>query len=283
MLWLIMSQTFHASSDATVPLPIARALRATRRPLLLSGAGISAESGIATFRGDGNSPAGAPLWSRFDPMQLATPQAFADDPGLVWAWYHWRMHLVQRARPNPGHVAVAAIARARPDLVIVTQNVDDLHERGLVEGGHPAAAQSVVHLHGRIMACRCSRCRQPAKVELGEATDAQIASPPERLQPPACQACGAPVRPGIVWFGESLPDDAYAAAVNAARRADLVLVVGTSGLVSPASGLPRIAAAEGAVVIEINPQRTALSEEVDLCWRTTAATGLPALAAALSV
>lgn len=250
------------------PLPggLQDALRGAQRPLLLTGAGMSAESGIATFRGDEDS-----LWSRFDPMRLATPEAFDADPPLVWAWYRWRMAKIALARPHAGHRALAALAQLKPGLVLATQNVDDLHER--------AGSTGVLHLHGRIAATRCRDCEadQPIAVD-----PAWADSPVLRAVPPSCSVCGGPLRPGVVWFGESLPVDEFTAAGRAARAADLVLVVGTSGLVHPAAGLPDIAPAT-CPRYEINPQPSALSARMDGVWRATAAQALPQLLVALEV
>lgn len=246
-----------------VPAPIAALARDARRVTVLSGAGMSAESGVPTFR-----DAQAGLWARFDPAQLATPEAFRRDPALVFGWYAWRLQLVRAVAPNAGHRALAAWARhPGVELRIVTQNVDDLHERA----GSPVLA----HLHGSLAAFRCSACGRPHD---------ELVGPPDehgRLEPPRCAACGAAVRPGVVWFGEPLPAADFAAGVQACRDADLVLVVGTSGLVYPAAGLPDVAASEGVDVVELNPEPTPVSRVAAHAWRTTAAAGLPALVAAL--
>lgn len=240
------------------PGDLVDALRASRRPLLLSGAGLSAESGLATFRGGGDS-----LWSRFDPFELATPQAFEADPDLVWAWYRWRMALAARAQPNAGHRAIAALSGHKPGLVVASQNVDDLHER--------AGSRGVLHLHGSLSSTRCSACSGAQAVEI----DPDWADARElRVQPPACTRCGGLLRPGVVWFGEALPEKALSAAISAAQQADLVLVVGTSGLVHPAAALPGLAAAR-VPRFEINPEPSALSADMSGCWRAPAAVALP--------
>lgn len=225
---------------------------------VLTGAGMSAESGIPTFRGTHDS-----LWSRFDPMRLATAEAWRDDPALVWGWYRWRMHLVREAEPNAGHRALAELAQ-RLSLSLVTQNVDDLHER----------AGSIVdaHVHGSLFALRCFACERLHDGALDDYVDDA-----QRVEPMQCMACGGYIRPGVVWFGEALPDDAWATAVDAATRCALMLVVGTSGLVYPAAGLPALARRHGATVVEINPEPTALSAEADHVWRATAAQALPLL------
>ncbi len=249
-----------------MPEGLPDALRRAQRPLLLTGAGMSAESGIATFRGGEES-----LWSRFDPMRLATPEAFDADPPLVWAWYRWRMAKIAQALPHAGHRALAALARAKPGLVLATQNVDDLHER--------AGSADVLHLHGRIAATRCRDCDAGQRI----AIDPAWAEAPElRVAPPRCGICDGPLRPGVVWFGESLPVDEFTAAGRAARAADLVLVIGTSGLVHPAAGLSDLAP-EICPRYEINPQPSALSARMDGVWRASAGEALPRLVESLGV
>lgn len=237
---------------------IAELVRAAERITVLSGAGMSAESGVPTFR-----DAQSGLWERFDPEQLVTPEAFAEDPELVWAWYLWRVRLVRSVEPNAGHLALAEMARWR-DVRIVTQNVDDLHERA----GSPVLA----HVHGSLTAFRCAACAEP------QALPQIPCEIPLRLAPPRCDNCGGQVRPGVVWFGELLPDEPYAQAVKACEETDLLLAVGTSGLVWPAAGLAWIARSRGIPCVEINPVETNLSSQMTTCWRTTAARGLPALA-----
>lgn len=233
--------------------------RDARMVTVLSGAGMSADSGVPTFR---DSQTG--LWERFEPAQLATPEAWARDPELVWAWYEWRRSLVAACQPNAGHRALADWAKLT-EVQVVTQNVDDLHERA----GSPVA----VHLHGSLFAHRCASCGRG--VELPAPDGAQI---PQRLAPPVCD-CGGRVRPGVVWFGEMLPEGALDAAMSLIEASDLVVVVGTSGLVYPAASLPRFAMDAGVPVLEINP--TPSDVQADLRWRVTAAHGLPALVAAL--
>ncbi len=247
---------------SVIAATLAARIAAARRVLVLSGAGMSAESGIATFRGGDHG-----LWTRFDPQTLATPEAWQVDASLVWGWYRWRMAGVRDAQPHAGHCAIAAMA-SRVALAVVTQNVDDLHER--------AGSVDVVHLHGELFALRCDRCGTRAD-EPPPRTDAGAT---ERETPPTC-ACGGRVRPGVVWFGESLPEAAWGRAVAHAGACDVVLVVGTSGLVQPAASLPGLARRAGAFVVEINPQPGFRADEVDLHWRDTAAHALPALAVAL--
>lgn len=247
-----------------VPGPLVEVAEAAARVVVLSGAGMSAESGLSTFR-DPNTG----LWERFRAEELATPEAWEADPSLVWAWYLWRFERIHLVQPNAGHTAIGEWGRlGLADLTVVTQNVDDLHERG--------GAPVVHHLHGLIRDFRCSECGYPHADAV-----AVPSTPVERIPPPACVACFGLVRPGVVWFGEMLPDDPWARAVDACDRADLVLVVGTSGLVYPAAGLPAVARASGAFVAEINPLESGVSDMAHLCWRETAARALPALVAAI--
>jgi NAD-dependent deacetylase len=218
-------------------------LAQARRVVIFTGAGVSAESGIPTFR---DSLTG--LWQRFDAASLATPEAFSADPALVWGWYEWRRSAVGRARPNPAHVAVAAIEARLPGTVVITQNVDDLHER--------AGSAEPIHLHGSLFAPRCSTCGRPAQ-PTGPADEPADG---RRLPPPRCTTCTGLVRPGVVWFGESLPEAALRRAAEAAASCDLLLTIGTSGLVYPAAELPHTAARAGATILQINPKPTPLDE-----------------------
>ena len=201
-------------------------VRATR-VVALTGAGISAESGIPTFRGAGG------LWNDYRAEDLATPQAFERDPRLVWEWYAWRQGLIAKAEPNAGHRALVELEK-RTALNLVTQNVDGLHAR--------AGSADPIELHGSIWKVRCTRCDNERTLE----------EPVE--EPPCCQDCGAIERPGVVWFGESLPEDAFEAALDAVARAEVLLVVGTSGIVQPAASLVEVGRSRGAFVIEVNPE-----------------------------
>lgn len=223
--------------------------------VVFTGAGMSAESGVPTFR-----DALTGLWEHFDPAELATPEAWERDPHTVWSWYAERAAGVRGVAPNAGHRAVARLAATKRDaggsVGVITQNVDDLHERA----GTPAC-----HLHGSLFAPRCDRCGTPA--------------PTDTVLDPALGACGVcpgRIRPGVVWFGELLPTDAWARAEEAFATADLVLVVGTSGVVHPAAGLPEDAARRGVPVIEVNPDPSELSG-VRLRLTATAADALPRL------
>jgi NAD-dependent deacetylase len=230
------------------------------RIVLFTGAGVSAESGIPTFR-----DALTGLWERFEPQKLSTPEAFRDDPALVWGWYEWRRAAVERVEPNDAHRALAAIEQRATACTVVTQNVDDLHER--------AGSAAPIHLHGSLFAPRCSACGRPAPLP---ATPAQ-AGP---VDPPPCGHCGAPIRPGVVWFGESLPGDQFEAAVAAAANCDLLITVGTSGLVFPAAEIPQVTARMGGEVIQVNPQPTPLDPVARVNLHGPAAQVLPALVGA---
>ena len=225
-------------------------------PLLaLTGAGISAESGLAVFRGPGG------LWEGRDPVQLATTQAFAEDPLTVWRFYAWRREQAAAAVPNPAHLALARLEAARSDFLLVTQNVDGLHER--------AGSRRLVRLHGTLWRLRCTRDGteiDDTRAELGPL-------------PPRCE-CGAWLRPAVVWFGESLDADSLSRAAQAAREARVVMVIGTSSLVHPAAALPEIARRAGAFVVEVNPEPTPLSALAHRRFPCTAGEVLPALAAA---
>jgi NAD-dependent deacetylase len=229
-----------------VPLDQVRSLA------VLTGAGISAESGVPTFRGPGG------LWRNYRPEDLATPRAFRRDHKLVWEWYDWRRALIGDCQPNAAHDILAEMEPHFDDFVLVTQNVDGLHRL--------AGSRKIVELHGNIWGLRCTRgCRphwEDRTVPLPEI-------------PPHCPDCGALARPDVVWFGESLPGEALDAAFAAAQRCQVMLVVGTSAVIQPAASLPLAALQRGAYVVEVNPQPTPLSEVVDEAIREPAATALP--------
>lgn len=221
---------------------VAHLLKTSRKIVILTGAGVSKESGVPTFR-----DAMEGLWARFDPQELATPQAFRANPKLVWEWYEWRRERVRSAAPNPGHLALAALERRFPTLTLITQNVDDLHER--------AGSRRILHLHGNIAQSKCFfDCQgSPTLIDVARLTWAKESGPPP------CPHCGRWVRPDVVWFGEALPEDVLQEALIDSAHCDLMLVVGTSALVSPASAMPQIAYQNGAAVIECNPDSTPIS------------------------
>lgn len=203
------------------------ALQGAQHVVALTGAGISAESGIPTFR-----DALTGLWANFNAEDLATPEAFARQPSVVWDWYASRREAVRAAQPNAGHRALVDLAGRVPRFTLVTQNIDGLHER--------AGSEELIELHGNLLRSRCSREGVIVENPAGDAS------------PPPCPRCGAPLRPDVVWFGEVLPLDALAAAERAAAECDVFLSVGTSNLVVPAAALPWIAAQHGATVVVVN-------------------------------
>lgn len=242
-------------------LDTARALlRGARRVAVLTGAGMSAESGVPTFR-----DALTGLWSRFDPTELASREGFAAHPARVWAWYAERRAGVLQAAPHAGHLALAqAQATLRFErLALITQNVDGLHAR--------AGSSDVLELHGNILV---TRCFDECGVRFGDPRHLP------RGEPPRCPSCGAYLRPGVVWFGEMLDPAVLMRAEREVADAEVLLVVGTSGLVYPAAGLPAQARAAGARVIVVNPNDSALDDLADVTVRSGARAALPALLAA---
>jgi len=226
-------------------------LRTGPRIAVLTGAGISAESGIPTFRGkDG-------LWREFRAEELATPQAFFGNPGLVWQWYDWRRGIIGAKEPHAGHYVLARWERHFPDFVLITQNVDGFHRR--------AGSRNVLELHGNIWEIRCTR----------EGTIAENTECPFREIPPHCPSCGALLRPNVVWFGESLPSETLEEATAASATCEVMFVIGTSAYVQPAASLPVIAAERGAKVVEINPEPTPLSSTADFSFQAKAGEILP--------
>jgi NAD-dependent deacetylase len=236
----------------------ATALAGARHVCVLTGAGISAESGIPTFR-----DAQEGLWAQYDPLDLATPEGFARDPELVWRWYEWRRDLIRRAQPNPGHLALARLAARVPRLTLVTQNVDGLHQR--------AGSPSVLEYHGNILRDRC----------IVEQVVADRSEESRRSGLPRCAACGGLLRPDVVWFGEMIPRDALLEADAAVEDCDAFLSVGTSSLVYPAAGLAEVALSRRVPVIEVNPNPTDLTRRADFALRGPAGRVLPALLEAL--
>ena len=221
---------------------------------VLTGAGISAESGVPTFRGTGG------LWRNFRPEDLATREAFRRDPKLVWEWYNWRRELIHKAQPNVGHQALAQLEARKGQFKLITQNVDGLHDLA----GH----RRPLKIHGDIWEIRCTKC---ARIW----TDRAVPLPEI---PPRC-ACGGMARPGVVWFGEGLPQGVWREAEKAVESAQLFLVVGTSAVVYPAANLIPLALSQKVKVVEINPDETPFSDEVDCTLRGPAGKILPELTA----
>ncbi len=238
------------------PPDLIQKLRQARHVVVLTGAGISAESGIPTFR-----EAQTGLWAQYDPQQLATMRAFRQNPRLVWEWYAWRRQLVADARPNPGHYALAEIERRVARFTLITQNVDGLH--------HQSGVKNLIEIHGNLTSVKC--LNEDRVVDSWEEVDDP---------PPRCPACGGLLRPNVVWFGEALPEEALNNAIAAARTADLFFTVGTSAIVYPAAALPLEATQHGATTVEANPSPTPLSGEMDFTLRGPAGVILPALVAA---
>ena len=239
----------------TVALPpgIGDLLKSARHIAVLTGSGVSAESGVPTFR-----DAQSGLWADFKPEELATPEAFAANPQRVWDWYAWRRERVGSVEPNAGHVALAGLQRQASQFTLITQNVDGLHQR--------AGSTGVLEFHGNILANRCF--------------EEQVALDDDDIEPgrpPTCRRCGAYVRPGVVWFGEAIDPPVMQAAFTASADCDVFISAGTSSEVYPAAGLMEIAREAAATIIEVNPAATPLSALADHALRGTSATVLPTL------
>ena len=240
-----------------LPRGLAAALREARHVVALTGAGVSAESGVPTFR-----EAATGLWATFDPLELATPEAFDRDPELVWRWYRWRRSLISGAKPNPGHYALAQLGQRLSGFTLITQNVDDLHRR--------AGSTDLIEFHGNIFDDRCERENKAVTVA---DTQAPV---------PLCPDCGARLRPGVVWFGEAIPQLALQAANAAVGRCDLFLSIGTSSQVWPAAGLAAEARRGGAGLVEINPEKTGITDSCDFYLDGESGRWLPELVNSLS-
>jgi NAD-dependent deacetylase len=241
----------------TMPSHLIKQLASARRAVVLTGAGVSAESGVLTFR-----EAQSGLWAKFKPEQLATPEAFRFDPKRVWEWYAWRRAKLTSVAPNPAHRALAELEQIVPQCVLVTQNVDGLHQR--------AGSVDVIELHGNITRIKCFEENRVVPVW----KDTQEV-------PPRCPDCGGWLRPDVVWFGEMLPKEAMARATSESENCEVFLSVGTSGLVYPAAMLPYSALEHGAAVVEINPRPSPLTEHVNHVLTGAAGVVLPELVSAL--
>lgn len=241
----------------TFPPELLTLLRGTLRLVALTGAGVSQESGLRTFRDAQDG-----LWKRYKPEELASPEAFARDPKLIWDWYAWRREAVKGARPNAGHYALADIEKKIPHFTLITQNVDGLHRM--------AGNQTLLELHGNIQRVRCSKCLTYAET-WGDDSDSV----------PGCEECGGLLRPDVVWFGESLPRDQLERAVEAARACDVYFSIGTSGVVQPAASLAYAAKNKGAVLVEINAEPTPLTPKADYFFQGKSGEILPKLVKAI--
>lgn len=239
----------------------ARIVARSTRLVVFTGAGVSKESGIPTFR---EPEVG--LWAQYDPMELATPEAYLRNPTLVWTWYEHRFGTTSAAQPNPGHRAIAELERLRPHASVITQNIDGLHQR--------AGSTDVIELHGSMMRFKCVHGRHTGF------TFQDFAG--QERKPPRCPQCGDLLRPEVVWFGEALPPEAIGRAQQLSASCDVMLVVGTSGIVYPAAGIPLIAKAAGATVIDVNPERDALAAQADIFLAGPGGSVLPQLVEAVT-
>jgi NAD-dependent deacetylase len=238
----------------------ARVVARAKRLAVFTGAGVSKESGIPTFREPETG-----LWTQYDPMELATPEAYLRDPAFVWSWYEHRFGAASAAKPNPGHEALAELEEILPAVCVITQNIDGLHQR--------AGSSTVIELHGTMHSYRCVRGRHRGfkRSDFADQTE----------KPPRCPECGDPLRPEVVWFGEGLPPQALDDAQRLSAACDVMLVVGTSGIVFPAAAMPLIAREAGAMVIDVNPERDALARRCDLFLAGPGGEVLPRLVAAV--
>lgn len=236
-----------------IPFDLINLLRRCEKHTVLTGAGISAESSIPTFR-----EAQTSLWAQYDPHELATSQAFRRNPRLVWEWYTWRRELISKAKPNPAHKAISMMENVVCEFTLITQNVDGLH--------HAAGSRNIIELHGNIYRTKCFD--ENVVIDYWKETD-EI--------PPRCPQCGSYLRPDVVWFGEQLNQTILKKAISAANNSNIFFSIGTSGVVEPAATLPYIAKEAGAVLVEINPHKTTLSNEVDFLLRGYAGSIVPML------
>jgi NAD-dependent deacetylase len=239
------------------PAELVSLLRRTSRLVALTGAGVSQESGLRTFR-----DAQAGLWTQYKPEDLASPEAFRRDPKLVWDWYAWRREAVKAVRPNPGHYALAEIEQHVPAFTLITQNVDGLHRM--------AGSRNLLELHGNIQRVRCAECYTFAEIWDDDSESV-----------PRCRACGGLLRPDVVWFGESLPRDQLEVAVEAARACEVFFSIGTSGVVQPAASLAFAARNRGAIVVEINAESTPLTSKANHVFHGKSGEILPRLVEAV--
>ncbi|MGH8490621.1 MAG: SIR2 family NAD-dependent protein deacylase [Gammaproteobacteria bacterium] len=243
----------HTVDEFNISESLRQSLRQARKVVVFTGAGVSAESGIPTFRDAMNG-----LWSQYRPEDLATREAFRANPKLVWEWYEWRRALVAKAQPNAAHVGIARLQDCVPELTIITQNVDGLH--------HAAGSRGVLELHGNIRRSKCFACE---RIALEWSCD--------RETPPRCPHCGGRLRPDVVWFAEPLPKKTFSIAQAAAETCDVLFSIGTSSLVYPAAELPQRAHAARVTVIQINPVPTPLSQIAAVNFYGKASAIVPAM------
>jgi len=236
---------------------LASRLGSARRVVVLTGAGVSAESGLATFRDPQDG-----LWAQYRPEDLATPEAFSRAPETVWRWYEWRRSKLRQAKPNPGHFALAELQKLMREFTLITQNVDGLHQL--------AGSRDVIEFHGNITRSVCSNKACGSTWPHGDLPD-------DPREPPHCDRCGELLRPDVVWFGEAIPALAMQGAASAVEDCDVFISVGTSSLVYPAAGMAQAAARVGATVIEINPNATPLSSDADIVITGPSGVILPAV------
>ena len=239
------------------PAELISTLRGTTKLVALTGAGVSQESGLRTFR-----DAQTGLWAQYKPEDLASPQAFRRDPKLIWDWYAWRREAVKGVRPNAGHYALVEIETHIPEFTLITQNVDGLHRM--------AGSKNVLELHGNIQRVRCSECYTFAET-WGDDTESV----------PQCSVCSGLLRPDVVWFGEALPRNQLEAAVEAARSCEVFFSIGTSGVVQPAASLAHAARNRGAVVVEVNAEPTLLTSKANYAFHGKSGEMLPELVKAV--
>ncbi len=239
----------------------ARIISKAERLVVLTGAGVSKESGIPTFR-----EAQEGLWAQYDPMDMASEAGFRRNPKLVWEWYEYRFSMVQSAQPNAGHLAIAQLESLIPQVTVITQNIDGLH--------HAAGSTAVLELHGSIQRYKCIGGRHT-----GYSLD-DLTRQPEK--PPRCPVCGDLLRPDVVWFGEYLPEDVMRRAYDASQRCAVMLVVGTSGVVQPAASLPYVAARTGSFVVDVNPEPDEISSMADVFLQGKGGEVLPRLLDAIT-
>lgn len=239
------------------PSDFIRLLTSATRVVVLTGAGVSQESGLRTFR-----DAQTGLWAQYKPEDLASPEAFARDPKLVWDWYAWRREAIKGVRPNPGHYALVEMEKRSPEFTLITQNVDGLHRF--------AGSKNVYELHGNIQRVRCSQCGTFTET-WGDDSESV----------PVCEKCGGLLRPDVVWFGEALPREELEAAVRASRACQVFFSIGTSGVVQPAASLAHAARNNGSVVVEINAEPTPLTPKTDFAFHDKSGEILPDLVKAV--